>query len=74
MEKLKDQSFKWQRNVSTLDDYSLKLKTGKEILDRLMPEEKELPVEEKNIEIENLEKHKQGVKKEDFELQLERSL
>jgi conjugative relaxase-like TrwC/TraI family protein len=74
MEKLKDQSFKWQRNVSTLDDYSLKLKTGKEILDRLMPEEKELPPEEKRIETENSEKHKQGAKKEDFELQLERSL
>ena len=81
IEKLKDQSFKWQRKASTLDEYSLKLKTGKEILDRLMPEEKELSLEqkefspgEKNIGTENSEKHKQGAKKEDFELQLERSL
>jgi ATP-dependent exoDNAse (exonuclease V) alpha subunit len=81
VEKLKDQSFKWQRKASTLDDYSVELKSGKEILDKLMPEKKELPQTqkeipevEKNIEKENVENYKDGAKKEERELQLERSL
>jgi conjugative relaxase-like TrwC/TraI family protein len=81
VENLKDQSFKWQRKASTLDDYSVELKSGKEILDKLMPEEKELPnvqIEipevEKSVEKQNIENCKDGAKKEERELQLERSL
>ncbi|MFZ2634188.1 MAG: MobF family relaxase [Desulfosalsimonadaceae bacterium] len=81
LEKLKDQSFKWQQKASTLDDYSVELKSGKDILDKLMPQQKEIHQEpkeispgEKRIENQNAENFKQGAQKENFEIELERSL
>jgi len=80
VEKLKDQSFKWQRKASTLDEYSIKIKSGQEIIGKLIPEENELspgqkdmPPVEQNTEKQNTENFKLGAEKEIPHLELERS-
>ena len=73
IEKLKDQSYRWQRKSSTLDRYENNLKPGLDVLKELMPEQNKFS-HSKNIEKIKTEKYKQDLEKTDVDLNLERSL
>jgi ATP-dependent exoDNAse (exonuclease V) alpha subunit len=71
-EKLKDQSFRWQRKSSTLDQYKENIKLDHNIADRLFPDKEALKIE--SPEKGDSEKYKKELNSPVRDLGLERSL